>query len=177
MLGKHAGARITMRQRLRAGLRCNRRANRAPCGRTVFPGSAPRGAATPPSWCGQPYGLADSRFEPLRGDSTAGALAAPLRSVPFCSAQSGNPRHFWIRQGPPGRRPRSCCRVLNGPAGRSLAGARRPSILALLACLPAGGAKNERPPGAPSCLVPRGDIAARRRSRAVSLAGRRIPAL
>ena len=71
----------------------------------------------------------------------------------------------------------SCCRVLNGPGGRSLAGARRPSILALFACLPAGGAKVERPAGAPSCRAPRRDTAARSRAYGSSPADWRIPVL
>ena len=65
-----------------AGLWSNRRANRAPYGRTVFLGSAPRGAATPPSLCGQPYGLADSRFEPIERRLHCGGSDGPTSFRP-----------------------------------------------------------------------------------------------
>ena len=155
-----------------AGLRFNRRANRAPSGRTVFSGSAPRGAATPPSLCGQPFGLADSRFEPLRGDSTAGALAAPLRFVPFCSAQSGNPH--WFLDSPAASWTEAAL-MLSGPErtrgteprwGKASAYSRATRLPA-----PAGGAKNELPPGAPSSQAPRREARRRRRIHALSPAG------
>jgi len=62
--------------------------------------------------------------------------------------KAGN-RNCRIRKPPPGRRPRSCCRVLDGPVSRSLAGARRPSYSALFACLPAVGTLNRGEPTAP----------------------------
>ena len=101
---------------------------------------------------GQPCGLALSRFERFRWRLHCGGCWAPFVPSPR-SAQSGKPHPILNRQQPPGRRPRSSGRVLDGPGGRSLAGARRPAIAALFACRLAGGAMNRRgqSPPEPPC--------------------------
>ena len=94
----------------------------------------PRGHSAPEQWTARLPALSDAVDTPLRG------FLAPLRSVPFLWLKAGNRKSFGIRKRPPGRRPRSGGRVLNGPARRNRAGARCPSIVALFAGLSAGGA-------------------------------------
>ena len=93
-------------------------------------------AVSPTGW--RFAALSGSGGTPLRG-----LLGPPSFRPSLCSKRQTD--LFRIRQRPPGRRPRSSGRVLDGPGGRSLAGPRRPAIAALFACLGAGGAKAVSP--------------------------------